>query len=342
VSVEGRVEAEALRLGFIGCGMIAKTHARALTRMQGVEVAALSDTNPQAIRGLKEAVPQLASAREYSDYVEMLDREQLDGVLILTPHSLHLEQIKAALKRKLNIFVEKPMVTSPAEAREVLRSLEGSGLVLCVGYQRRTDGLFRYVKDTASDAGLGAPRYIEHQLSQDWTGLSRGSWRMDPRLSGGGFLMDSGSHIMDMVLWLMGGLPRRVYAVVRRDGFGVEVVSSVVAESDGCVASISLMGDAPFWSERLRVYCPGGVVCYLDENQSRKVWAVDRSNRVMDASQSLPSSSTPAENFVRAVRGLEAPAAGAREGLMVAEFTEACYRSAEAGEPVLLGDYPGP
>jgi predicted dehydrogenase len=339
---EGHVGDKALRLGFIGCGMIAKPHAKALAQIPGVEIVGLNDIQPEAIKRLKEAVPQLQPAAEYSDYAEMLDREELDGVLILTPHSLHLRQILDALRRGLHVLVEKPMVTSVAEALEVKRAVEGSGLVFAVGYQRRTDGLFRYVKRMASEEGLGRPRYIEYQLSQDWTGLARGSWRLDAKASGGGFLMDSGSHVVDMLIWFMGGLPRRIYALTRRDGYDVEVVSSVVAEADKCIASISLMGDAPLWSERLRIYCGGGMVAYLDEKQSRRVWALDRTGRDLESQASIPASSSPAENFVNAIRGVEAPAAGVEDGLRVAAFTEACYRSAETGRRVELSDYPGP
>lgn len=327
---------ERLRLAFIGCGGIAGFHARSLTGELSAEVVALCDTNREAVARLKAAAPHLGGAKEYTDYIEMLDRESLDGVLILTPHAYHKEQIIEALKRGLHVLVEKPMVTSVDEAREVVKAAEKSGRVVAVGYQRRTDGLFRYIKQMASPDSLGRPVYVEHQLSQDWTRLSKGTWRADPRLAGGGFLMDSGSHIVDMLLWIMGGLPREVYAASSsEEGWGAELVVAATARFDGCMASISLMGDAPLWSERLRIYCPGGLLSYLDELGSRNVWVMDReAQSVRRPMGEVPPSSSPLANFVRAVRGLEKPAASAEDGLRVAVFTEACYRSAASGAPV--------
>jgi predicted dehydrogenase len=329
---------ERLRLAFIGCGGIAGFHARSLTGELGAEVVALCDTNREAIARLKGAAPHLGGAKEYSDYIEMLDREALDGVLILTPHAYHKEQILAALKRGLHVLVEKPMVSSVEDAREVVRAAEESGRVVAVGYQRRTDGLFGYIKRMASPEGLGRPVYIEHQLSQDWTRLSKGTWRADPKLAGGGFLMDSGSHIIDMVLWILGGLPREVYATLSsKEGWGAELMAAITARFDGCVASISLMGDAPIWSERLRIYCPGGLLAYLDELGSRNVWFMDReAQSVRRPMGEVPPSSSPLANFVRAIRGLEKPAASAEDGLRVALFKDACYRSAASGAPVKL------
>ncbi|MEM4290190.1 MAG: Gfo/Idh/MocA family oxidoreductase [Nitrososphaerota archaeon] len=329
---------ERLRLAFIGCGWWAGTHARALSGETDVEVIALSDTNKDAIRRIKSVAPHLAGAREYTDYVEMLERERLDGVLVLTPHAYHKEQTIAALRRGVNVLVEKPMATSVDEAREILRAAESSGRIVAVAYQRRTDGLFNYIRGKASPAGLGRPLYIEHQLSQDWTRLSSGAWRADPALARGGFLMDSGSHIVDVLLWIMGGLPREVYAVLSsKEGWGAELRASITARFDDCVASISLMGDAPLWSERLRIYCPGGLISYLDELGSKSVWVMDSGAQSLRRPVGeLPPSSSPVQNFVRAIRGLERPAAGAEDGLRVALFKDACYRSSASGGPVKL------
>ncbi|MEM4591600.1 MAG: Gfo/Idh/MocA family oxidoreductase [Nitrososphaerota archaeon] len=332
------VMAGRVKLGFIGCGMIAQFHARALTEDLGAEVVALSDVKKESITSLKRAAPQLRDAREYSDYVEMFEKEQLDGVLVLTPHVYHKEQVLEALKRGVHVLVEKPMVTGVNEAREILSAAESTGLVVALAYQRRTDGYFTHIKQLVSGDGLGEPLYIEHQLSQDWAGLSKGTWRADSRLAGGGFLMDSGSHIVDMVLWYAGGLPLEVFATLSsKEGWGAELMASISARFRGCVASVSLMGDAPIWSERLRIYCPGGLVSYLDELGSRRVWVMDREAKRLSAPwKELPKHSSPLANFVRAIVGEEKPAAGPVDGLRVAIFKEACYRSAEKGAPVKL------
>ncbi|MCS7145371.1 MAG: Gfo/Idh/MocA family oxidoreductase [Aigarchaeota archaeon] len=332
------IAGEKLRLGFIGCGGIAQYHAKALTGDLGVDVAALSDPSREAIARLKNAAPILRDAKEYTDYSSMIEKEELDGVLILSPHVYHREQIVEALRRGIHVLVEKPMVVNADEARDVLRMAESSRRVVAVAYQRRTDGLFNYVKRVAGPVGLGAPVFIEYQLSQDWTLFSKGTWRADPRLAGGGFLMDSGSHVVDMMLWFAGGLPREVYAALSsKEGWGAELFASITARWDGCTLCMSLNGDAPLWSERLRIYCEGGLVAYLEELGSRSVWVLEREAQSLRRPvKEVPPSSSPLANFVRAVRGLEKPAASAEDGFRVALFKDACYRSAKLGAPVRL------
>ncbi|MYF91757.1 MAG: Gfo/Idh/MocA family oxidoreductase, partial [Gemmatimonadetes bacterium] len=134
-----------IRVGFIGCGGNASGHIGRVLGIPEAEVVALCDVDQASLQRAKERHSQAAELPEFTHYQEMLEQVELDAVEISTPHTLHFEQIMAALDKGLHVLTEKPMVCTVDHARQVIAKSEETGKVLMISYQRHLQAQYRYV-----------------------------------------------------------------------------------------------------------------------------------------------------------------------------------------------------
>src|SRR6266568_1001923 len=191
-----------LRFGIIGCGVIARFHAEAITSLPDAQLIAVADSIPERAQKLGEAF----QVTPYSDFQEMLAREQLDVVDICTPSGLHGEQACQVMRSGRHVIVEKPMEVSSAAIAEMLRVQQETGMKLAVISQHRFDPATRQVYDLVEEQAFG--RLVLGNAAVPWwrsqayydSGEWRGTWELD----GGGVLMNQAIHSIDLLQWLMG------------------------------------------------------------------------------------------------------------------------------------------
>jgi predicted dehydrogenase len=190
------------RLGFVGLGWIGAMRLKALAEAGAAEVAALCESIPER---LETAGAENPAAARFTDLEEMLDRAgelRLDGVVIATPNALHAPQTLAALDRGLAVFCQKPLALDAREAREMVRAARREDRLLGVDYSYRfTDGaqaLRRMIQGGELGRIFNLDLVFHNAYGPDKP------WCRDPRLSGGGALMDLGVHLIDLVFWLLG------------------------------------------------------------------------------------------------------------------------------------------
>jgi len=327
-------DSERIRIGLIGCGGIAQFHLGHLINLPQAKVVALADPDAKSVEKLREAFHQVDKCEAFPDYVEMLDSVDLDAVEILTPHALHFEQIMESLRRGLHVLVEKPMVCTVEHAKEVVAKSEESSKVMLVSYQRHYQPQFRYIKNIISSGELGNVQFISALQCQDWLEGTKGTWRQDPVMSGGGQLNDSGSHLLDIILWTTGSRAIEVFAYVDKLGSEVDIDSALAAElSNGAKVSISVVGHSPTWWEDMTYWGERGAM-FLRNGRLQYISA--GSQGFLEPTK-LPAGSNPDRNFVRAILGLEAVESPPTCGLRVAELTEAAWKSAETGNRIAVG-----
>ncbi|HYW90526.1 MAG TPA: Gfo/Idh/MocA family oxidoreductase, partial [Chloroflexota bacterium] len=120
------------RIGVIGTGWWATyAHLPALMSYPLAEVAAIADPSPER---LAQAAEHFGITEQYHDYRAMLDRGELDGVIVATPHNTHYTVAREVLMRRLPLMLEKPMVLAAREARELQRIAEQQQVPLVIGY----------------------------------------------------------------------------------------------------------------------------------------------------------------------------------------------------------------
>jgi len=322
--------ARTVRLGLIGCGEFMGEHVRRLAKVKAARIAALVDPSEENLARFVERHPQLAKAQRFARSEDMIDGVELGGAIIASPHTRHAEQIRGALKRGLHVLTEKPMACSVKEAQSVIRAAKRHERILMIGYQRHFSPVFRLAREIIASGTLGKVTFTAALQGQNWLEGTRGTWRQDPSLSGGGQLNDSGSHLVDIVLWVTGLRPEVVCAQMDSRGSEVDILSSLsVRFRGGAIGSFAVVGDAPQWWEDISWYCERGAL-YVREGRL----LLQRTKKSEDLTGRLKYTGDPDRNFVDSILGRDEPQTPAICGLRVAQFTEAAWESARTGKPV--------
>ncbi|RQG98448.1 Gfo/Idh/MocA family protein [Natrarchaeobius oligotrophus] len=325
-----------VRIGLVGLGYIGTTVGGQFHRHPDATVRAICDLEVDALTAIGREF-SVDPARRFEDYDELLETtaDDLDAVLIGTPHALHYEQVVAALERDLAVYCDKPLATDLGHARDLAARAERSPRTLMVGYQRHLQTAFRTARDRFTDR---RPRWLTASMTQNWIDDASGTWRLDPDLSGGGFLYDTGSHVLDGVLWTTGLEPESVAASM--DFHDEEERIDRRAHLDvrfetGATGTISLHGDAPSVREHVHLWDDDGAI-YLGGVQwgPREIFEIDD-----EATERTPyvdprREPTRADAFLECVLEGAEPPATAADALRVTALTEAAYEAARRGERV--------
>jgi predicted dehydrogenase len=322
-----------IRVGFIGCGGNASGHIGRVLGMDETEVVALCDVSEDSLDRVKGHHEGTAELPTFQNYKEMLEGVEMDAVEISTPHTLHFEQIMASLDKELHVLTEKPMVCTVEHAHQVIARAEEKGKILMVSYQRHLAPEFRYVRNQIQCGELGEIRFVSALQDQKWYQGTKGSWRQQLSLSGGGQLNDSGSHLLDVILWMTGLEVEEVQAYMENFESEVDINSALSLRfKNGAMGNISVVGDSPtggmweditIWGSKAVVYMRNGHITYK----------VGTSNIACEPA-GLPGATTPDQNFVDAILGRDEVQVPPVCGLRVIELTEAAWESARTGAPV--------
>ena len=188
-----------LRAAVIGLGMMGRAHVRVWDEMvDGVELVAVADTDPGAVR---EAITG-RGARGYPDQASMLAAEDLDLVSVVVPTSLHLSTALAALDAGSHVLVEKPIAATRGEAEQMIAAARSAGRMLTVGHIERFNPAIRELRRRLAAGELG--RIFEIRAT-----------RLGPfpaRIRDVGVVVDLAPHDLDVMRYLLGSDPIRLYA----------------------------------------------------------------------------------------------------------------------------------
>jgi predicted dehydrogenase len=177
---------DAVRVGVVGAGWIAREHRRVLDDVADAELAAVCDTDLDRAGALADGT----GARTYADWRELLDREDLGALFVCTPPRAHREPAVAALRQGLPVYLEKPIARTPADAAEIVAA--AAGTVCAVGYQWHALDLLGELPGllAGQQVGLLAGTSIGPTQSRPWFTDMR---------AGGGNLLERGSHHLDLI-----------------------------------------------------------------------------------------------------------------------------------------------
>jgi len=323
-----------LNFAFIGCGGNARGHGRSVSRVEGVEIVALADPSTSSLDAFKENVGLGDSVPTYADHGEMLAAVKPDAVVISSPHGLHFRHIMDALDAGCHVHTEKPMVCTVAHAKQVIAKVEETGLHLMIGYQRHLSPTYQYCRAVVQGGELGPVHFVEAHQSQNWYRNQQGKWRQDPFLGGGGQLNDSGSHLIDILLWVLEASPDTVFAMIDNRDLKVDVLTAMSIKFDtGALCNISIVGhayggvreDFSIWLEEGSLYLRAGTL-YRQVREGKPVEVLQ---------SEMPAQANKDVAFIELIRG-ERPEnpIGVENGLRVIQLTEAAWQSAECGMPV--------
>jgi len=189
------------RVALVGCGRISKNHFEAIDKVEGLELVAVSDVDPERARqaGADQKVPF------FTDYQRMLVESKADVVTIATPSGLHAEQGVAAAQAGKHVVMEKPMAISLTGADALVNACDKAGVRLFVVKQNRLNPSVQLLKRAVDRNRFGriymASCTVHWARPQSYYDQApwRGTWEFD-----GGAFMNQASHYVDLVQWVMG------------------------------------------------------------------------------------------------------------------------------------------
>jgi predicted dehydrogenase len=202
-----------LNVGVIGIGKMGLLHSGIFNGLKESKLAAVSEKDKIMSMTLNKYLPKV---NVYKDYEKMFKSEDLDVLVITTPVFLHKPMIEGAIDHELNLFVEKPLAINSEECKYILnRGIKSKTLV---GYCRRFMGTYAYVKKLIDEKVLGNVISFQSQLFVEQVLNKEKGWQYDPTKSGGGVLMDLGSHAIDLIHYFFGeidsaiGIGKTIYS----------------------------------------------------------------------------------------------------------------------------------
>jgi len=258
---------------------------------------------------------------------------------VLLPHHLHYPTALSALENGKHVLVEKPMTVSSVEGRGLVNAADAAGKVLSVGYQRSYIPEYVYVRDMIRRGELGKVRFMSAHLEQSWyehicDAGGEGNWRGDPDSTGGGQLMDTGSHTLAALLWVSELEPVEVFAYVDKCGLDMDVNTTLTVKfEEGALASVSIGGFGHSVTEVLRVVGDKASARIFFRTVNEQSLEID--GQPVDAKADIRPS-TPNANFIDAILGRARIETGGKLGHDVIRLSEAAYRSADEHWPMQL------
>jgi len=340
---------EKLRIALIGAGSFAcRYHIPNMMRREDAELVAIAKRSDKK---RKEVQEYFDIPHGYANYLELLERETPDGVIICTPHDRHYEQAKTCLEREIPVLLEKPMTLDVADAYELVAIAEENDVPFLVAYNRRVDPRYRETARIIADGGIGEIRFLEGRRFENlewllsgelppteelrekhWPEEDHPNFRSAPKAIGEGFLEDGGTHMIDTLLWFSFSRPAEVNAIMHTYPSGLEVRTAVnLIFENGAIGSLSCSGDTssviPY--ETL-VHGSEGAIA-LSKQEFLHIYK----GQSMNPTPTFPPNTTT-DHFIEVLNEREEILCAADTAATVVEITRAIFESARSRQTVTV------
>lgn len=291
--------ATGLGVGIVGGGFMAEVHSRA-ARAAGAQLVGVSSSSASRADAAAE---RLGIERGFGSIDELVEDPRIGVVHVCTPNALHAEQAERVIAAGKHVVCEKPLATTPVDARRLTESAASAGIVASVPFVYRFHPLVREARARVAAGESGRLLTFAASYLQDWLLRSTDdNWRVD-EASGGRSraFADIGSHLVDLVEFVTGDRVTRV-AASRRTFFAdraehsavttEDAVAATVETSSGAVGTLLVSQVAPGRKNRLLVEFSGEAESIVfDQEQPETIWLGRRSGSIVlprDAEQLSP------------------------------------------------------
>lgn len=198
-----------IKLGLIGLGYIGKIHLRNSLRLTNAQLEAVSDLSKRALKNAKNS----GVKKTFTSYDQLLKDPNIDAVIISLPTHLHKDCVKKAAEAKKHIFLEKPIAKDVTEAKEIFSASRKNGVTLMMGYPLRFNKIMNNLRSKINSGEIGdvVVAYATNVSTGPFMHRAIGhapvpvpEWWFKKELTGGGALIDLGSHMINLLRWYFG------------------------------------------------------------------------------------------------------------------------------------------
>ena len=314
-----------LRIGIAGCGGIAGSHIEAIMEVGGADVVALTD----CLAGAALAAAEKTGGKAYVSLEEMLT-SGLDALVIATPPKFHRDIAIAALRAGGHVLCEKPLAFNAFEAQEMVEAARANDRILMTAFCHRFHEPVMMTKELIGSGRLGPVVMFRNRFGGK-ADMAH-TWFGNNEIAGGGVIMDTSVHSVDLFRYLVGDIKNVSAKIGRFDqSLSVEDMAILLLESaDGVIGTIEGSWATPASANVIEVYGNDGAAvvdysgCFRYFIESEGDWTV-------------PNMTKPGRfvlqmaHFLECVRESRQPQVTGEDGLAAMKAIEAAYRSVETG-----------
>ncbi|HKE38732.1 MAG TPA: Gfo/Idh/MocA family oxidoreductase [Casimicrobiaceae bacterium] len=325
-----------LSVACIGMGWWSDVLADAIKRSGKLRIAACYSRSDQK----RKAFADKYGCRSASRYEVILSDDSIEAIINTTPNNVHLETTLSAARAGKHVFLDKPIANSIADGRAIATACREAGVVLAIGYQRRRESQFRWIRQQIEAGAFGKVVNAEANISRDRLGkIDLSSWRYSAEGMPGGVMLQIGIHYTDVLEYLIGPV-KTVSAMVAQlvlPGDNPDVASLVLEHENGALSTINASYASASEYYVMNVYGKEASA-YYDLHQGLRFL-----KRGMDRSESVAVPKVDAlvdelEEFARAVGGTGRPEMDGERATASLAVIRAGIRSAREGRRVAVAE----
>ena len=336
---------ETVNIGVVGSGEMSRLYVESILKYnEGVRLVGITS-------GTRAA--KLASDREVehvSDLDTMLNRADIDALIMATPHQVHAEQVIAAAEHGKHVLLEKPMATNVPDCDAMIEACNRAGVALAIIKTLRYSGVFSRAKKLIDDGRIGEVRMIQ-ETSLFPAGHSAKTWATEPE--SGGVLLDRGCHIFDGLRWLISDEAVRLFArVTTYKTMGYENLNAMIQVefSRGALAQVWMGHEVPepifpgsgylwrIWGEQGLIEANNhGKLMLSADGKWEEIWEMPQSGGAeFEPGPLMERHYRQTQEFVDAVRFGRPPTVSGEDGRAAVEMVQAAHLSSMSGSAVNL------
>lgn len=334
-----------LRVAVIGVGRMGTNHVRVIRQLDECELVAIAESDAEAAA----RVARRAGVTAYADHRELLATERVDCVAVAVPTALHRPVAEDCLDAGVHVLLEKPIALDAEDAREIIEAARRSGRQLRIGHVERFNPAVRELRTRLQDGQAGRILQI----------VARRMSPFQPHIKDHGVGLDLGTHELDVMRFLLGEEPARVFAMARRHIHSEhdDLLVGLIEFEGGAVGVLETNWLTPAKVRDLAVLGQRGMfaLAYLSQDlefyenalvPSRWEGAGDflvgvgEGRMVRYPIEHVEPLRAEWEAFLAAVEGREADGATGEDALRTVLLADALARSAASGSPIAMRPVP--
>lgn len=312
------------KFGIVGAGAISQGYAQAFQTCDQCAVVGVADVRPEAAASLAEVL----GCGAFDTYEKLADGCELDAVLICTPPASHPEIALRFIEQGVPVLCEKPFAIKPDEAARVVDAARKKGVKITMASK------FRYVDDVVRakqivDSGILGDIVLFENAFTSWVDMSK-RWNSKPEISGGGVLIDNGTHSFDIARYFLGPLAEvHVMEGKRSQNLPVEeTVRVFVRSSTGVIGNIDLSWSINKELDRyLSIYGTRGTVWVGWKESRYRQSSSPEWVKFGDGYDKVGAFRNQIVNFANAIKGEDRLLIGADDAIASVEVVDAAYES---------------
>ncbi|HEY5623250.1 MAG TPA: Gfo/Idh/MocA family oxidoreductase [Gammaproteobacteria bacterium] len=232
------MSSEPVRVSCLGMGWWSDVLADAIGRTDHIEIISCFTRSQEK----RNAFAEKYGCSAASSYEELLADDSVQAIINTTPNGVHLETVRQAAEAGKHVFLDKPIANTVADGLAITKACEEGNVILSVGYQRRRENHFRWIRDKVGAGDFGKLVQAEGNISRDRLGkIDLSSWRYQAGGMPGGVMLQIGIHYTDVLEMLMGPV-KRVSAMSARlvlPGDNPDVANLILEHENGAISNLT-------------------------------------------------------------------------------------------------------